>query len=60
MVQILGTYVWNAKMRPVETVPGIGGREIKENGEGGEFKYGIWYIVRTFVNVTMYPHPAHQ
>jgi hypothetical protein len=37
----------------------MGGREIKENSEGGEFKYGK-YIVRTFVNATMYPHPAHQ
>jgi hypothetical protein len=35
------------------------GRGIKENGGGGEFKYGVFkYIVRTFVNVTMYPHPA--
>jgi hypothetical protein len=34
---------------------------IKENGGGGEFKYdNIWYIVRTFVNATMYAHPAQQ
>jgi hypothetical protein len=25
----------NAKMRPVETVPGMGGEGIKENGGGG-------------------------
>jgi hypothetical protein len=31
---------------------------IKENNGGGEFKYDICYIVRTFVNVTMYSHPA--
>jgi hypothetical protein len=28
----------NGKMRPVETIPGMGGGEIKENDEGGEFK----------------------
>jgi hypothetical protein len=41
----------NRKVRPVETLPGMGGGEIKENDGGGEFKY----IVRTLVNVTMYP-----
>jgi hypothetical protein len=25
------------KMRPVETIPGVRGREIKESGGGGEF-----------------------
>jgi hypothetical protein len=30
------------------------------NGGGGEFKYDIFDIVRTFVNATMYPHPALQ
>jgi hypothetical protein len=34
---------------------------IKENGEGGEFKYDItWYTVRTFINATMYPPVAQQ
>jgi hypothetical protein len=28
-------------MRPVETIPGLGQRGIKENGGGGEFKYDI-------------------
>jgi hypothetical protein len=28
----------NGKMRPVGTIPGIGGERIKENNEGGEFK----------------------
>jgi hypothetical protein len=34
---------------------------IKENG-GGEWiqVWYIWYIVGTFVNATMYPHPAQQ
>jgi hypothetical protein len=31
----------NAKMRPVETVPGMGRGE-KENDGGGEFKYDIY------------------
>jgi hypothetical protein len=31
----------NAKMIPVETVPGIEGRRIKQSGGGGEFKYDI-------------------
>jgi hypothetical protein len=29
----------NRKMRPVETIPGRGAGEIKENVGGGEFKY---------------------
>jgi hypothetical protein len=36
-VQKLCTHVLNAKMIPVETIPGIGGREMKENSRGGEF-----------------------
>jgi hypothetical protein len=40
----------NGKMRPVETIPGMKSRGIKNDG-GGEFNY----IIRTFVNVTMYP-----
>jgi hypothetical protein len=39
----------------------LGGVELKEHGGGGEFKHDIiWYIVRTFANATMYPHPAQQ
>jgi hypothetical protein len=36
----------NAKMIPVETVPGMG-RETKENGGGGEFKLIYLITVRT-------------
>jgi hypothetical protein len=32
----------NGQMRPVETVPGMGGGEIKENGGGGKFNYDIF------------------
>jgi hypothetical protein len=31
----------NAKMVPVETIPGIGGGEIQESNGGGEFNYDI-------------------
>jgi hypothetical protein len=31
----------NGKMRPVDTVPGIGGKGIKENDGGCEFNYDI-------------------
>jgi hypothetical protein len=40
----------NGRIRPAETIPGMGG---KEKDGGGEFNYG--YIVRTAVHVTMYP-----
>jgi hypothetical protein len=33
------------KMISVETIPGMGRREIKENGGGGEFKYDIFDIL---------------
>jgi hypothetical protein len=32
----------NGKMIPVEITPGMGGRRIKQNGEGNEFKYDIF------------------
>jgi hypothetical protein len=50
-------------MIPVETVPGIGGRMKKSSveGSGGGIQvWYIWYIVRTFLNATMSPHPAQQ
>jgi hypothetical protein len=31
----------NGKMRHAETVPGIGGEDIKENDGGGEFSYDV-------------------
>jgi hypothetical protein len=31
----------NGKMRSVETIPGMGGGEIKENGVRGKFNYDI-------------------
>jgi hypothetical protein len=31
----------NEKMRPVETIPGMGGGRMKENYKRGKFNYGI-------------------
>jgi hypothetical protein len=31
----------DGRMRPVETIPGMWGRRIKENDGGGEFNYNI-------------------
>jgi hypothetical protein len=31
----------NGKTRPVETIPGMGGGEIKKNDRGGKFNYYI-------------------
>jgi hypothetical protein len=41
----------NGKMRPVEIILRMGGGGIKENDRGVNLRY----VVRTFVNVTMYP-----
>jgi hypothetical protein len=38
----------NGKMRPAETVPGMGGGGTKENGREGEFNYDI-YIYFFFI-----------
>jgi hypothetical protein len=66
----VGEWIWckyrvhnyvNEKMIPIETVSGMGGREDK--GEWWSGWIQVWYIwntVRTFVNATMYPHPAQQ
>jgi hypothetical protein len=44
----------NRKIRPVETVPGMG--EERNNGEWWRGWIQLWYIVRTLVNITMYSH----
>jgi hypothetical protein len=38
----------NGKIRPVETIPGMG-------GEWWKGSIQQWSIVRTFVNITVYP-----
>jgi hypothetical protein len=35
----------NGKMRPVKTIPGMGGEGIKDNGGGCESKYDIFDIL---------------
>jgi hypothetical protein len=35
----------NGKMKPVETIPGMGGGEIKENSRRDELKYDIFYTL---------------
>jgi hypothetical protein len=51
----------NAKMIPVETVPGIsGGGDEREHWKGWIQVWYIWHIVRTFLNAIMYPHPMQQ
>jgi hypothetical protein len=32
----------NGKMKPVETIPGIGGKGVKENDGRGKFNYDIF------------------
>jgi hypothetical protein len=36
------SHVCKWTMRPVETIPGMRGGEIKENDGGGEFKYDVF------------------
>jgi hypothetical protein len=36
----------NGKMRPAETIPGMGGGRIKENDGGDEFNYDIFDILK--------------
>jgi hypothetical protein len=50
----------NVKMIPAETIPGMEGEGEKATNGGGEFKYNIFDIVRTFLNAAMYPHLAQQ
>jgi hypothetical protein len=45
----------NAKMVPVETIPGIGGGREEKQWRSWIHMWYIWYIVRNFVNTTMYP-----
>jgi hypothetical protein len=45
MVKILCTHECKWKKIPVATSSQIGGWEIKESGEGGEFKYDIFDIL---------------
>jgi hypothetical protein len=46
----------NGKRRPAETISGMGE---EDKGEWWREWIQLWYIVRTFVNATMYP-PTQQ
>jgi hypothetical protein len=51
----------SAKVIPAETIPGIeGGGNEGQQQRGWIQVWYIWCIVRTFVNATMYSHPAQQ
>jgi hypothetical protein len=45
MMQILCTHVFKWKNETIETIPGRGEWEIKENDGGGKFKYDIFDIL---------------
>jgi hypothetical protein len=51
MVEYYVLIYGNRKMRPVETIPGIGEKGIKEYDGGSEFNYDI----RILINDIMYP-----
>jgi hypothetical protein len=58
VVQILCAHAceWK-KMIPVETIPGMGEREIKENGGGGELKYCSFFYPPLLVKcLFLYPN----
>jgi hypothetical protein len=50
----------NAKMRPVETIPGMGEEGIKERGGGVNSSVIYLIYCENFCNATMYPHPTQQ
>jgi hypothetical protein len=41
----------NGKIRPIKTIPGMRGGDIKESDGGDEFNYDV----RNSINVTVYP-----
>jgi hypothetical protein len=45
VVQILCTHVCKWKNDTTETISGMGGVKVKENGVGGEFKYDIFDLL---------------
>jgi hypothetical protein len=47
-------------MRPVETIPGMGERVIKENGGGGELKCDIFYVLEELLQMPQYTLTQHK
>jgi hypothetical protein len=50
----------NAKMRPIETVPGMHGGGIKERGGGVNSSMIYLIYCKNFHRCHMYPHPAQR
>jgi hypothetical protein len=50
----------NAKMIPVETVPGIRAGEMKDSSGGGEFKHDNLKHNKNLYKCCNVPHPAQQ
>jgi hypothetical protein len=50
----------NEKMIPVETYKNQWKGDEEEWGRGWIQVWYVWYITRTFVIATMYPHQAEQ
>jgi hypothetical protein len=50
-------YVYG-KMRSIETIPGIGKWELKENDGGDEFNYGILICCKNFCKCRNVPLPS--
>jgi hypothetical protein len=48
----------NAKMIPVETIPGIGGEGKKESNGKGKFKYDIFDTCKNFCKCHNVPLPS--
>jgi hypothetical protein len=60
IVQILCTHIFKWKMIPFEITLQMGGEGDKEWSRGWIQLQYIWYIVRTFINATVYPHSAQE
>jgi hypothetical protein len=51
----------NGKVIPAKAIPGMVGRGIKDSVWSGWIQvWYIWYLVRTFVSTTMYPHQHNK
>jgi hypothetical protein len=57
---IVYTHMQMKKMIAVDAIQAMGWGGIKESGGGWMQSWYIWYIVRAFVNATIYPHPTLQ
>jgi hypothetical protein len=49
----------NGKMRPTETIPGMGKGRIKENGGGGDSTRMYWMYFKNFCKYHSVPPAQH-